>query len=149
MRSFLTRFFSLAAAAALAVGLGAATSRADESDHETLEHEFIRITSASLQPATLELRSDEAIGWLNYSDKIARVSFPRDVGKHLTCHSKGSFRLTGDRLESGDIQARQFASLCQLAPGEYSYRVELRSGAGASGGGTVVRSLEGTLVVTK
>ena len=44
-------------------------------------------------------------------------------------------RLTGDLVESGNIEVNGFASLCQLAPGEYEYRVELREGLGL--GGTV------------
>ena len=121
----------------LAISIGAAD--ADSS------HRFVRITPGGLQPATLHLSSGERIGWINYSSHIARVSFDREVARQLVCTEEGSFRATGARLESHGIQATQFASLCELVPGSYLYRVELRSGAGAGAGPH--RSLEGRVVV--
>ena len=121
---------------------------ADEAapDHLDRPHTFVRITEGSLHPAIQTIGASDAFGWINYSSRIARVSFDADVAKKLTCSSRGSFRLTGSRLESGDIQAQQFASLCSLAPGEYRYRVELRAGTGA-GGGAPPEAREGTLIV--
>jgi hypothetical protein len=130
-------------ALALALGLPAA---AEDADHVELEHVFVRITSGSLRPATLAVEQDQALGWLNYSNKIAKVSFDASVGKKLLCRSQGSFRLTGARLESGNIEVNAFASLCHLAPGEYEYQVELREGVGL--GGTAAPELRtGKLVV--
>jgi hypothetical protein len=105
----------------------------DEPDHADHSHTFIRITNAGLYPSEQALDKGEAFGWVNYSTKIAKVSFPAETAKKMTCTTRGSFRVNGDRLESGDIQATQFATLCNLAPGEYPYRVELRSGSGTSG----------------
>ena len=133
----------------LAMLLCSTIAAAVEPDHAEHEHRFVRITSAKLHPATQQIHATDAFGWVNYSSQIARISFDREVGKHLACTSRGSFRLTGDRLESGDIQARQFASLCRLAPGEYAYRVDLHAGIGSSGGGTPSRSFEGNLVVVE
>ena len=48
---------------------------------------------------------------------------------------------------TGDIQATQFATLCNLAPGEYDYRVTLRSGIGTTQGGT--KTIDGKIVVTE
>ena len=139
------RTCSLAAAVGLAVLAFSAAASEDESDHAKHEHRFVRITSGSLHPKALKVGTDEAFGWVNYSSKIARVSFDQEVAKKMLCTTRTGFQLTGDRLESGNIQGRQFASLCRLAPGEYAYLVELRSGAGTTGGSG--RTLEGTLIV--
>jgi hypothetical protein len=133
----------------LAMTLCSTIAAAQEPDHADHEHKFVRITSSKLHPETQQITSTDAIGWVNYSSKIARVSFAREVGKHLTCTSRGSFRLTGDRLESGDIQSRQFASLCRLASGEYSYRVDLNVGIGSSSGGIPSKSFEGKIIVVE
>jgi hypothetical protein len=124
----------------------AAPARAEDSDHIDHEHRLVRIGSTSLHPPTLKLHAGDAFGWLNYSSEIARVSFDAGVADKMLCKERTSFRLGGDRIESGDVQARQFVSLCSLAPGSYPYRVDLRAGAGGSGGGPV-RTLDGTLVV--
>ena len=133
----------------LAMLLCSTIAAAKEPDHADHEHRFVRITSSKIRPATQQIHSTDAIGWVNYSSKIARISFDREVGKHLACTSRGSFRLTGDRLESGDIQARQFASLCRLAPGEYAYRVDLHTGSGSSSAGIPSKSFEGNIVVVE
>ena len=137
------------AAAVLTIGLAvvafSAAASEDESDHAKNEHRFVRIRSSSLHPKTQKVGTNEAFGWVNYSSKIARVSFDREVGGKMLCKTRTSFQLTGDRLQSGDIQGRQFATLCSLAPGEYAYLVELRSGAGTLAGPG--RTLKGTLIV--
>ncbi len=137
------------AAVVLTIGLAvlafSAAASEEEPDHAKHEHRFVRITSGSLHPKAQKVGTDEAFGWVNYSSKIARVSFDQEVASKMLCTTRTSFRLAGDRLESGDIQGRQFASLCSLQPGEYAYRVELRSGAGTSAGSS--RTLKGTLIV--
>ena len=112
------------------------------------DHKLVRIGATSLHPETLTISRDDAFGWLNYGDQIATVSFPAEVGAKMLCREKTNFRLTGDRIESGDIQARGFVSLCALAPGECTYEVTMRSGIGAStGSGGAGRTLEGKIVV--
>jgi hypothetical protein len=122
-----------------------AAASEDESDHAKLKHEFVRITSGSLHPKVQRIGKGDAFGWVNYSSKVARVSFDGDVASKMMCTTRTSFHLTGDRLESGDIQGHQFATLCNLASGEYAYLVQLRSGAGSSSG--LGRTLKGTLIV--
>lgn len=126
--------------------LFAGTSRAADSDHIDHEHRLVRIGSTSLHPQTLTIAAGDAFGWLNYGDQIATVSFDAGVASQMLCKERSSFRLTGERIDSGDIQARQFVSLCSLAPGRYAYRVEMRAGIGGSGAGPG-RTLEGTIVV--
>lgn len=128
---------------ALAVGLaltGFGTLGAASPDHA-----YVRITDGSVEPETLTVERGRSIGWINRSARIARISFDRDVARHLVCETGQSFQLTGERLVSQKIQALQFASLCQLAPGTYRYQVELASGIGNGGG--LWRVLEGSLVV--
>ena len=140
------RAFSLAAAVLsilLFVSSFSAAASEDESDHAKHKHRFVRITSGSLHPKAQEVGVAEAFGWVNYSSKLARVSFDREVASKMLCTTRTSFRLTGDRLESGDMQGRQFATLCRLEPGEYAYLVELRSGAGDAPS----RTLQGMLIV--
>ena len=117
--------------------------RSQPADWSGLEHAL----ETRVHPRTVELQSTDALSWLNYSSKRARISFDSDVAKKMTCKATGSFRIDGDRLTTGDIQATQFASVCSLAPGEYEYRVDLRHGAGSSGGGTE-KSLRGRIVVS-
>ncbi len=128
------------------LSLLAATARAEDPDHVDLEHRLVRIGATSLHPETLTFDAGDGFGWINYSDEIATVSFPAAIGQKLFCKQKTSFHLSGDHLVSGDIQARQFVTLCSLAPGEYPYRVMLRAGIGGSGPGAG-RTLEGRLVV--
>jgi plastocyanin len=137
---------SLALVAASALALGNAAAFAEESDHIDHAHRLVRIGEASLHPPKLEIAPGDAFGWLNYSSQIATVSFDAATADKMLCQQRSSFRLGGDRIESGDIQARQFVSLCSLVPGTYPYRVVLRSGAGGSGS-AVKRTLDGEIVV--
>jgi len=127
--------------------IAAALGRADGAlDHAELDHVYVRITDAGLRPPSQTLTASQAIGFLNSSAKVARVSFAASVAKDIKCRTRGSFELEGDRLSSGRIQGSQFASLCSIAPGAYAYRVDLQSGAG-TGGELVEKTFEGTLVV--
>ena len=132
-------------AAALVALFAAGPLVAEDSDHAEHRHQMIRIFEGRVRPAVQTMKTTDALGWLNYTSRIARVSFAKDVAKKLTCTSPGSFRLDGERLISGDIQATQFATLCSLAPGEYDYRVTLRSGIGTGQGGE--KTIDGKIVV--
>lgn len=136
---------TLGLAALALVGLTGAEGASPAWDHADREHRYVRITSGGLKPEVQRVGSEMALGWVNDSDRIARVSFAREVGAKLLCRAAGGFRLTGDRLSSPDIQSTQFASLCSLAPGDYAYRVELLSGIGQ--GSRTPRAFEGRIVV--
>ncbi len=133
----------------LALIFGPSSSFGAESDHAEHDHRMARILETRVHPKTIEIHSTDAIGWLNYSSKRARISFDAEVAKSMTCRSKGTFHLDGPRLTSTDIQVTQFASLCNLAPGEYEYRVELRAGIGGSGGAIPGKSFTGKIVVSE
>jgi hypothetical protein len=137
---------SALATIALLLVAASGTAQGSGADHVEHRHRMVRIRNASLHPTVQRLSADDAIGWLNYSDKVARVSFEASVARKMTCTSPSGFRVTGDRLESPGIQAQQFAAVCRLEPGEYTYRVQLQDGIGASGM-TRGRSFEGKLLV--
>jgi len=113
--------------------------------HVADEHHYVRITDGALHPEVLHLESETAVGWMNYSSLIARVSFDKEVAKKLTCRAASGFSITGERLTSPGIQSMQFASLCDFAPGEYTYQVELFPGIGSGSRG--FKTFEGRIVV--
>jgi hypothetical protein len=117
---------------------------AEDGDHGGHEHHFVRISDGKLTPRELHMQGDEAVAWANYSTKNAVISFERDVGKHIVCTERSSFHLTETRLESRELRAKQFASMCQLAPGRYAYIVELR---GPTRGVIPSKGLNGEIVV--
>lgn len=119
---------------------------ADGEDHHFLKHRFVRIRDGSLYPKVQPVGTHEATGWVNSSGKVAVVSFSAETARKMFCKSLNHFRINGDRLESGPIQARQFASLCRLAPGRYAYRVVLREEAGDSSLAPL-REFAGTIIV--
>ncbi len=133
----------------LALIFGPSLALGAEPDHAEHDHRMARILETRVSPKVIEIHSADAIGWVNYSNQRARISFDAEVAKNLTCRSKGTFHLDGPRLSSNDIQASQFASLCSLAPGEYEYRVELRSGAGGAGGSSLGKSFKGRIIVSE
>jgi hypothetical protein len=90
------------------------------------------------------MESGEAIAWGNYSSKHARIAFGREVAKRIVCDAPGGFHLSDAALESNELRARQFASLCRLQPGEYSYRVLLY---GATRGWIESKGMAGRIVV--
>ena len=137
---------TFAAVVAALVFLAPSAIRAD-ADHEKLTHRAIRI-STRLHPENVAIHTQDALIWVNYGRHLARVSFDEAVAKDLKCAQRATFTLDGSRLVSPEIQARQFVSLCQLAPGTYGYRVALYSGSG-SAPPSPERTLEGTITVTE
>ncbi len=101
---------ALAALLALLAGPSAVLAEgAMKVDHIDHRHQFVRIGDASVRPEVQRIHADDAFGWLNYSRRIARVSFDASVADHLVCKAPSRFRLVGDRLESPDIQFHPFA----------------------------------------
>jgi len=128
------------------VGLCMGSARHVSAESEP-DHRFVRIQQGHLQPRVIQVAAGDELGWINATSQIARVSFERDTARHMVCDRDRGFRLTGEKLESPQIQALQFASMCSLAPGEYAYRVELTAGAGGGGSGSAHRWLEGRVIV--
>ncbi len=68
---------------------------------------------------------DSAFGWLNYTSREATIKFEEDISPKLRCRSPGFFRASAENLASPRVASGAFVTLCNLAPGEYDYRVEL------------------------
>lgn len=148
MRGLQAKLGALAGALLFTTALGARAEDVPSADHTQSDHVFITILALKVRPETQTIKPGDAVGWINYTNRIARVSFAKDVAKKMTCTSKGTFRINGERLESSDIQSQQFASLCSLAAGTYDYKVELFSGAGGSGSGSGSgRAIDGKILV--
>ena len=117
-------------AATLAIFIVPTTIRAADSDHVDHQHTSIRITSGRLHPEPATLSSDSALVFLNYSGRIAQISFDESVAKNISCKTRTSFELINGRLTAANVRQGSFTSLCQLAPGSYEYRVELKRSLG-------------------
>ena len=146
MQSLKVRLCALSSVLVLTAAISARAEDMPVSDHTNRDHVFVTILALKVRPDALHIKAGDAVGWLNYTNRIARVSFDKNVAKSMTCTSKGTFSISGERLESADIQAQQFASLCSLSAGEYPYKVELRSGVG-SGGGGISANIDGKIIV--
>jgi len=118
---------TLALASTLAVGSARAeqTAVAGEPDHAGHPTEIVGIAATRLLPTVLVVPEDAAFGWLNYSSASAKITFDEDIAKKLHCRSPGAFRIRGAEIVAPQVGSGGFATLCSLAPGEYSYRVAL------------------------
>ena len=116
-------------AATLAIFIVPTTARA-ETDHVGHKHTSIRITSGRLHPEPVTLASDNALVFLNYSGRIAQISFDESVAENISCKTRTSFEVINGRLTAANVRQGAFTSLCQLAPGSYEYRVELKRSLG-------------------
>lgn len=119
--------------AILALMLGAATQAvgadgsADvgEPDHAGHPTKIVGIVMTRLLPTVLVVPVGSAFGWLNYSSVEATIEFQEDIMPKLTCKSPGLFRSKASNPASPRVASGGFVTLCNLAPGEYDYRVQL------------------------
>ena len=94
-------------------------------DHAGHETRIVGISAGALLPTVKQIESGDAFGWLNYSTQIASISFDRSVAAQMTCRGPSPFELQSDRLRAASVASGGYATLCNLAPGEYDYEVEL------------------------
>lgn len=98
------------------------------------EHMIVRIDNATLHPETVELAKNQVVGWINYSDYRAVVSFPDSATKALECvgdeEGKPVFAHVADRVETPEIGSLEMVVPCDFEPGRYPYEVRLYSGQG-------------------
>ena len=159
-KRWLRKMWRLLTVALLLVGPASASEDRDSQlREETLEvlpkldpgyqmntHKVVLITADSLNPATVELTPGQLIAWISYSPSESTVVFERDVAKSMICHSRVNFSFEEGELRSTPISAGEFASFCELKPGNYRYKV-VRSGASDPPGTDAGRMLEGEIVV--
>ena len=157
---WLWKIFGLLAAALLLAGPALAEEdRASQPRVEALEvlpqldpsyqmssHKVVLITADSLNPATVRLTPGQLIAWISYSPSASTVVFERGVAKSMICHSRVNFSFEEGELRSTPINAGEFASFCELKPGNYRYKV-VRSDASDPPGADAGRTLEGEIVV--
>jgi plastocyanin len=154
------KIWGLLAVALSLVGTASANEdRASQPPMETLEdlpkldpsyqmntHKVVLITADSLNPATVNLAPGQLIAWISYSPSESTVVFDRDVAKSMICHSRVNFSFEEGELRSVPINAGEFASFCQLKPGNYRYKV-VRSNASDPSGADAARTLEGEIII--
>ena len=116
----------------------------EESDHAGLTTVVVGILPTRLLPTVALLEPDQTIAWLNYSSRSLTISMDAQVANQMRCTTPGPFQLSGDRLEAKPLPSVGFASLCQLAPGEYDYEVQVSAAPGREGDPTM---LVGKIVV--
>ena len=131
----------------LALGL-VATANADEDawiDHSKANHKTIIIGKDAILPSKTIMDASDVVEFKNMWSGVLTVTFtePKDVtakircglisGKAASADSKAPpwdlFEADAEGL-AGSIPPGRFASLCSLAPGEYSFIVEELAFAG-------------------
>lgn len=107
------------------VTAASAASVAALPDHAGHETRIVGISAGALLPTIKQIDQSDAFGWLNYSTQVASISFDRSVAAQMTCRGPSPFELQSDRLRAPSVASGGYATLCNLAPGEYDYEVEL------------------------
>jgi hypothetical protein len=132
------RFVSLLIGVFLAAALVAAPGLAeDKAERAKKKHTVVTIHQMEVHPKAVTISPDEVIGWFNYADETAQLSFPESVAEKFSCSSlRPWFTRTGNgRIVSNPIHALEFAPPCTLPSGRYPYKVLLFSAQGAIGVG--------------
>ena len=117
----LTLLFAISSQASWAQG----DTHEGEPDHLDHPMQIVGIVPTRLMPTVLVVPAGSAFGWLNYSSLEAAIEFEEDITPKLSCSSPGSFRSNNGSPASPRVAGGAFVTLCNLAPGEYDYRVEL------------------------
>jgi hypothetical protein len=115
-----------------------------EVDHAAHSHAMVRITRARLDPEVARLSPADAIVFLNYSSRIAQITFEPGAAEKIRCATPTSFGLVDGRLKAEYVREGTFATLCSFQPGDYPYLVELKTAPGVTEN---ERTLRGTLRV--
>ncbi len=119
--TILTLTLTLASQATWAEG----GAREGEPDHAGYPTQIVAIVPTRLLPTVLVVAASSAFGWLNYTSVEAAIEFEEDITPKLTCRSPGPFRSSAGNPASPRVASGAFVTLCNLAPGEYDYRVDL------------------------
>jgi len=95
-------------------------------DHADSEMTVIGITPRKLFSSVEIIDAEDSFGWINYSNTEVSITFDDpDIVSKMRCRSRDPFRVEARHLSAPRIPAGGFATLCQLARGEYTYRVTL------------------------
>ena len=86
--------------------------------------EVVRITDDGIAPRRIEIDAGQKVAWQHAGSIEQRISFDPGTARALHCTEIVSFGLEDGRLVSGFLRSGDMATLCELAPGTYRYRVE-------------------------
>jgi plastocyanin len=129
----------LALALLVAVGIAAAAAEHEELDaHAKATTRTVTLDGPDIRPSTTTMDHGDVVSFVNYSTHPIRVTFtePSDLEKKIRCglvhgREKGAasapwaiFTWQGGRLV-GNVPPGQFASVCSLDPGTYTFTTEI------------------------
>lgn len=103
----------------------------------------IVVSDDSLMPRRIVVEAGQTVSWVSAARDRTRITFEREVARHMVCDSVVNFHLEDDELTSAPLATGDEASFCELAPGVYRYRVEREGRAGRA----LSNRLEGVIVV--
>lgn len=133
------RRFPLALALSLLVAPLALAEHEGPDAHAHGATKTITLDNQDVRPATTQMEHGDVISFVNYSTHAMRVTFtdPKDLEQHIRCglvrdaKAKGTpsapwalFTWESDKLV-GNLPPGQFASVCSLDPGSYSFTTEV------------------------
>ena len=127
----------------LALALTLAVAPLALAEHEALEAhargttKTVTLDNQDVHPSSLQMQHGDVISFLNYSTHPVRVTFtdPKDLEKRIRCglvHAAKTapaapwalFTWEDGKLV-GNVPPGQFASVCSLEPGAYSFTAEI------------------------
>jgi plastocyanin len=129
----------LAFAFVLTMGIGLALAEHEDSDaHAKATTRTITLDGNDIRPSTLTMDHGDVVSFVNYSTNPVQVTFtePSDLEKKIRCglvhgQEKGApaapwalFTFKDGKLV-GNVPPGQFASVCSLEPGRYSFTTEI------------------------
>lgn len=117
--------FLFAVVLSLTLAFPADADREKVPDHAGHSPSVVGITTSRLLPTVLLVEPGGVFAWHNYSSWNAEIALASEVAKKMRCESRTPFVVRGDELVAHRIEDGGFATLCQLDPGEYDYRVTL------------------------
>jgi hypothetical protein len=145
-----TSSLRLALALLVAVGVGSAVAENEDLDaHARANTRTVTLDGIDVRPSNITMDHGDVVSFLNYSARPIRVTFtePSDLMNKIRCglvhgQEKDSpsapwaiFTWQDGKLV-GNVPPGQFASVCSLAPGTYTFTTEMvgqrtRDAAGA------------------
>ena len=140
----------LALSAVLAAGPALAEHESADAHGKGAMHTIV-LEQRDVRPSTTKMNHGDVLSFMNLSIAPIQVTFtePKDLAKHIRCglvRGKGDdaaaapwalFSWQGEKLVA-TVPPGQFASVCSLEPGKYTFTTEPIGGADASAHGSLL-----------
>jgi len=84
----------------------------------------VSVTEHEAVPKRVEIVEGEKLAWQSRSAVGLHIVFDADVARSMRCTEVVNFALDEGQLRSDLLRTGDVATLCELAPGRYVYRVE-------------------------